>query len=394
MIEDRQLPSVAPNAQQTSAVIWISGYSASGKTTVGRRVEAMLRDDGVAAVLLDGDDLRSIFAGRWGYSREERIELARVYFRLCSNLAAQGLTVVISAVAMYDDVRAWLKENVSGAVEVFLDVPEAERRERDRTTKGLYDQIGPQNAMYDEPRAPDLVVANYDDVTAEAAAREIVDHVQGAGFARTADHGRRDHWQSFYARANAPQEPSSFAMSVAATLKSTDDLLEVGCGNGRDASYFASLGLRVLALDPSQNAIEAAGRSHAVDGLSFFTGRISDLPVDSGSFDAVYSRFSLHAMTPDEEDKFLVHALARLRPGGNLFVECRSINDPLARKGEIISKTERILGHYRRFIVPEELRAKLDALGFRIDKFEESAGLAKFGDDDPVVIRLRASVPA
>lgn len=394
MIEDQQVALQAPDVQQAPAVIWISGYSASGKTTVGRRVEAMLRDDGVPAILLDGDDLRSIFAGRWGYSREERVELARVYFRLCSHLAAQGLTVVISAVAMYDDVRRWLKENVSAAVEVFLDVPESERVERDRATKGIYEQIGPQNAMYDEPRAPDLVVRNHGHVTAEAAAREIVDHVQGGGFARTADHGRTNHWRAFYARSKAPDEPSNFALSVAGDLHSAVDILEVGCGNGRDASFFAAEGLRVLALDASESAIESARRTHSRDGLSFFAGRIADLAVDAGSFDAVYSRFCLHAMTPDEEDEFLFHALGRLRPDGNLFVECRSINDPLARKGEVISKTERILGHYRRFIVPEELRAKLDALGFRIEAFEESAGLAKFGDDDPVVIRLRASVPS
>jgi bifunctional enzyme CysN/CysC len=390
---DLQLPGTAA-ADRAPAVIWISGYSASGKTTVGRRVEALMRDSGVPAILLDGDDLRSIFAGRWGYTRKERVELARVYFRLCSHLASQGLTVVISAVAMYDDVRAWLRENVSGAVEVFLDVPEAERRERDRATKGLYNQIGPQTALYDEPRSPDLVVRNHGNVTADTAARLIVDHVAAGHRRSTADHGRTDHWRSFYAEGAAPADPSSFALAVAGQLGSARNLLEVGCGNGRDAAFLASRIAEVFALDASDAAIAAARRMHSVEGLDFVAGTVADLERPPHSFDVVYSRFCLHAMTPDEEDAFLARALELLRPSGRLFIECRSINDPLAREGEVISKTERILGHYRRFIVPEDLRAKLETLGFEIDSFKESAGLAKLDDDDPVVIRTRAAVPA
>lgn len=389
---DKQLPTPVATPRIAAPVIWISGYSASGKTTVGRKVEAMLKARDMTAVLLDGDDLRSIFAGKWGFSREERVELAGIYFRLCSHLASQGITVVISAVAMYDDIRSWLKEHVSEAVEVFLDVPEDERRARDLVTKGIYQRIGEQATLYDEPLHPDLVVHNHGDTTPEAAAREIVDHVM-RGSSRAADHGRADHWRDFYAHAKPPDEPSSFAKAIAGALEPTARVLDVGCGNGRDASFFASRGLRVVGLDTSAAAIEAARQRHAVDGLTFFAGRIAELPADGGPLDAIYSRFSLHAMTPAEEDEFLAHSSARLRPGGSLFIECRSISDPLARRGEIVSKTERIFGHYRRFVVPDELRAKLDGLGFRIDSFVESSGLAKLGDDDPVVIRAHGRSP-
>ena len=49
-----------------SGVIWITGFSSSGKTTVGRKAELLLRKKSVNTIFLDGDDLRSIFAGRWG----------------------------------------------------------------------------------------------------------------------------------------------------------------------------------------------------------------------------------------------------------------------------------------------------------------------------------------
>lgn len=373
-------------------VIWITGFSASGKTTVGRKVESRLKARGITTVMLDGDDLRSIFAQKWGYSRAERIDLARVYFRLCSHLASQGITVVICAVAMYDEVRDWLREHVSTANEVFLDVPETERRERDRRSKEIYDELGSQESLYDEPRDPDLIVSNYGETTADDAAREIVEYVVDAGSGQSADHGRTGHWRQFYTAATAPSRPSSFAAEVAIALgQQAMDVLEVGCGNGRDASFFIAQGMRVTAIDSSAAAIEAARSLHAGDQLSLFEGRISDLPAERGPFDAVYSRFCLHAMTPVEEDEFLALSHAHLKPGGRLFVECRSINDPLARQGEVISKTERIHGHYRRFVVADELVSKLLRAGFEVDSLRESDGLSPLGDDDPVVIRVHAS---
>jgi len=79
-----------------------------------------------------------------------------------------------------------------------------------------------------------------------------------------------------------------------------------------------------------------------------------------------------------------------LRPGALLAIECRSINDPLARQGEVLSPTERIAGHYRRFIVADELRDRLQDEGFEIVEMVESAGLAVHGDEDPVVVRVYA----
>ena len=56
----------------------------------------------------------------------------------------------------------------------------------------------------------------------------------------------------------------------------------------------------------------------------------------------------------------------------------------------MLSPTERIAGHYRRFIVLEDLVARLEAEEFAIEEIVESAGLAVHGTDDPVVIRAFA----
>ena len=59
--------------------------------------------------------------------------------------------------------------------------------------------------------------------------------------------------------------------------------------------------------------------------------------------------------------------------------------------GEIISTTERVHGHYRRFIIPEEFHDRLIERGFKVISLQEEDGVAKYGDDDPVVIRVIAA---
>ena len=373
-------------------VIWISGYSAAGKTTVARVVQRQLNQGGCRTILLDGDDLRSIFAEKWGYERAERVELAKVYFRLCSTLAAQGNVVIISAVAMYDEVRRWMKENVPGSLEVYLDVPEEERRRRDRATKQVYRVIGSPEALYDPPVSPDLVVENHGEVEASEAARKICDFYRShaaSPSAASADLGRERHWNAFYATAAAPATPSPFAVWVNERLPAGSRGIEVGCGNGRDACHFARHGHSLYAFDLSSAAIDLDRERYADLGIEFRCGRLEQhLHFLPQGLDFVYSRFVLHAMPVEEEITTLAAAQRVLRPGGLLFIECRSINDPLAREGEVLSPTERIHGHYRRFIVREELEERLAQAGFRLLHGEEGRGLAVFGDEDPVVIRL------
>lgn len=383
-------PALHPAEQRDGRVVWITGYSSAGKTTVGRLVEAELRRRNHSTVLLDGDDLRSIFSGRWGYDRADRVELARVYFRLCSHLASQGHVVVIAAVALYEEARGWLKENVPGVLEVFLDVPEAERRLRDSAGKNVYAKAGDMSAMYDGPGENALRLENHGGATPEEMARRIIAAFDEQSTS-TASYGRQSHWGDYYSKAQVPAEPSPFAREVAGRLDPRSRLLEVGCGNGRDSAFFWSLGHQVVALDASEAAVKLAGTAHGDTDIDFRHGPLPSVaPELEPGFDAIYSRFVLHAMPLREEEELLDAATDLLRPHGRMFVECRSINDPMARLGEVISPTERIHGHYRRFIVKDELLERLSARGLQIESEVESNGLAVHGSDDPVVIRVVA----
>jgi bifunctional enzyme CysN/CysC len=377
-----------------TGVIWITGYSASGKTTIGRIVERELQQRQLRAIFLDGDDLRKIFAEKWGYVRSERIELARVYFRLCNYLSSQGFIVILAAVAMYEEVREWIRANSPNVLEVFLDVPEEERIRRDKLTKNVYSRLGALNKLYDEPRNPDLRIASFGDVSPNIAATRVVEHFLSLESQGAVNKGKWDYWESFYRNGLGEQAPSLFAQDVAEQLRGDERLLEVGCGNGRDASFFRSQDFGVVAIDASPAAIDVCLRLHGANGICFAAGRLEDESLDlGGAFDVIYSRFVLHAMTEVEQAMMLLSAYRKLRPGGSIYLECRSINDPLARQGEVISPTERIHGHYRRFIILEELIQHLQMTGFTIDNTIESTGLAPYKDEDPVVIRITASKP-
>jgi adenylylsulfate kinase len=158
-----------------NGVIWIAGYSGSGKTTVSRLLVSELERRGAAVILLDGDDLRGIFGRRWGYERADRIELGYVNYRLCRYLSAQGYAVVIAAGGMYQEILDWNRANIPHFFQVYLDVPEDERRHRDAHTKKVYGQLGDVKRLFDTLKYPDLVIENYGDTDPAFAARQIAD---------------------------------------------------------------------------------------------------------------------------------------------------------------------------------------------------------------------------
>ena len=205
------------------------------------------------------------------------------------------------------------------------------------------------------------------------------------------DKGLIHHWDEYYKKDNAPSFPSPFAEYVANKLNSQQDILEIGCGNGRDAKFFSSKGHHVTGLDRSIEAIELCKNLYSSEPIEFFFGTITDIAkTNKKKYDLIYSRFVIHAMSLNEELEMLTMSYRLLNEDGQFFIECRSTNDPLSQKGEILSQTERILGHYRRFIILDEFIRRLVQVGFEVVEAIENIGLAKFGEEDPMVIRVRA----
>lgn len=210
------------------------------------------------------------------------------------------------------------------------------------------------------------------------------------------------YWNRFYSHRQVELEvPSSFAQHVIGQIRPGARLFELGCGNGRDALYFASRGIKVLACDRSQVAVESLRARPELDAFphrpEFLVADFQELAssYQGPAHDVVYSRFTLHAVPAEVQTSALAWAQQTLAPGGALLIEARSVKGSLYGQGEPAERDAFIHGgHYRRFLRLDELLAELLGLGFAVGSATESAGVAVYHDDDPVVIRVLATKPA
>lgn len=117
------------------AVVWFTGLSGSGKSTVADWVADRLRAERVKVERLDGDSVRHIFPAT-GFSRQDRDEHIRRIGFLASKLEQHGVVVVASFVSPYEESRQFVRRLCGAFLEVHVSTPLEECERRD--VKGLY----------------------------------------------------------------------------------------------------------------------------------------------------------------------------------------------------------------------------------------------------------------
>jgi len=179
--------NAASPALAEPAVYWVTGLSGAGKTTLAGELDHRLRARGRSVILLDGDDLRKIFGGGYGFGRDDRLRLATSYGRLCKTLAEQGMDVVCATISMFDACRDWNRENIPGYVEIYLQADVDWLIEQD--TKGLYARAlsGEEKNVYgvdldfEEPKNPHVTIHREQGETPAQSADRVFDFSHGAG---------------------------------------------------------------------------------------------------------------------------------------------------------------------------------------------------------------------
>src|SRR5687767_15349752 len=166
--------------RERGAVLWFTGLSGSGKTTIAHEVEEKLLEAGVPVEILDGDVVRENLSKGLGFSEEDRnTNIRRIAF-VAHLLQRNGVFVITAAISPYkairDEARAMIKDFVEIYADASLEVCEA------RDTKGLYAKARAGEIKgftgiddpYEAPENPE-VVCDTDKEDVSESAQKVID---------------------------------------------------------------------------------------------------------------------------------------------------------------------------------------------------------------------------
>jgi len=168
--------------KQQSRCYWITGLSASGKTTLGRLLVDHFRINGRVVIYLDGDELRQVLSDN-AYTREERIALGMRYSRLCALLINQGIDVVITVIGLFKELHTWNRKNIQNYVEIFVDTPLDELIRRDpkniykKFLSGSIKNVSGLDLEVDFPLSPHVHLKWSDKKTVNSMFKEMLDKI-------------------------------------------------------------------------------------------------------------------------------------------------------------------------------------------------------------------------
>jgi adenylyl-sulfate kinase len=146
-------------------VVWLTGLSGAGKTTVAHALRDALTRTGFHAMVLDGDDIRAGLNADLGFSAEERRENLRRIAHIAKLISSNGFIVIVATISPRNEDRDMAREIVGLQFrEVYVDTPLEVCEQRD--VKGLYRKARAGalatftgvNDIYEAPARPDLTL--------------------------------------------------------------------------------------------------------------------------------------------------------------------------------------------------------------------------------------------
>ena len=149
-----------------SQLVWITGLSGSGKSTIGKEVYKKLKERYPNSVFLDGDSFREIMGNDLGHTQEERRAVAMQIHRMCKFLVEQDINVVCATMSLFSEIHKLNRKEIPNYFEVFIECDMEELIKRDQ--KGLYskalrgeiENVVGVDLPYDKPKNADLVIEN------------------------------------------------------------------------------------------------------------------------------------------------------------------------------------------------------------------------------------------
>lgn len=170
---------------QKPVILWFTGLSGSGKSTIANAVESKLYEMGKHTYLLDGDNIRHGLNKDLGFSTEDRIENIRRIGEVAKLFVDSGLIVLTAFISPFQKDRDLVREMVEDRefIEVYVDTPLEVCEQRD--PKGLYKKARAGeipdftgiSSPYEAPKNPEIHIKN-DKIPVEDCAGKVVEYLK------------------------------------------------------------------------------------------------------------------------------------------------------------------------------------------------------------------------
>jgi adenylylsulfate kinase len=170
---------------QKPCILWFTGLSCSGKSSVANAVEGILYQENKHTYLLDGDNIRHGLNKGLTFSDIDRIENIRRVGEVAKLFSDAGLIVLTAFISPFEADRTLVRRLVSNGefVEIFIDVPIEICEKRD--SKGLYKKARTGqikhftgiDSPYEPPTNPEIHIDNYNQ-SAERSAQQVIDYLR------------------------------------------------------------------------------------------------------------------------------------------------------------------------------------------------------------------------
>ncbi len=154
------------NLNQKGMVVWFTGLSGSGKSTIAVEVEKRLYEEGFATYLLDGDNIRHGLNANLGFSTEDREENIRRIAEVSALFKDAGLITLVSFISPFKQSRQFAKERVGSDyfIEVYVkaDVETCAKRDPkglyEKAKNGIIKDFTGISSPYEAPEKPDVMM--------------------------------------------------------------------------------------------------------------------------------------------------------------------------------------------------------------------------------------------
>lgn len=183
----------AAQKQQKPCILWLTGLSGAGKSTVANALESALAELGHHSYLLDGDNVRQGLNRDLGFSPAERVENIRRIGEVAKLFVDAGLICITAFISPYRADREMVRRLVAAEefVEIYVKTPLAVCEQRDpkglyaRARAGLIKEFTGIDSLYEAPEKPELEI-DTSALSLEASAHQVLRYLQDTGRIRTA----------------------------------------------------------------------------------------------------------------------------------------------------------------------------------------------------------------